>query len=599
MRASSWLLALIAAASLLAAPPQQNGGTRVYSEAGHRWYEDPAGNVTISSDGRWALLTSWSEPPRLVSLENGKEDTGRLREGMDEVGGAAFCGENALARLGARGSEKGWFLTAGAGKKLSSVPADAELVCSSAGMHMAAYRAKQSGTEVFIGTRDALASLVVDGRVASVAFAGDSGTLFMLAMQGDGSSNLLRINEGSTHPEILLRRLDAATLAHSLCVSPDGRTAYLALASSGPPDDVARQRPDAPRWLGIYSLDVPNSRLTRILQAETDLFAPTVVGNQIFYAANAERDSIVIFPLEGGPSQEVLVGAQHPTWNPNGRRIGVTYGAWRLADWALNLDGGVVPLDSRMRAAGKLQPLITGYHEDFSPVWSPDGKWIAYHSHRSSRPVAFYDAPGSADDIWLRAAGDPAAKEIRLTDVGWEAGSPDWAPDGRRLVYCGWEKGAAPLIGRCWVVTLDPSMTRAQRVEKIPLPQALHSAAWASWSPKGDEIAIEDHGEKEQRALWLVAPDGAKSQKVLEYRGTTDGGLDWTPDGNSIVFSALEGGRMQIFAIPRSGGKPRLISQDSATLILPQVSPDGRWVAASRIEFRKEIWRCPLPRPGQ
>jgi sugar lactone lactonase YvrE len=596
MRASSWFLALVAAASLLAAPPQRDGATRVYSEAGHKWYEDPALGVAISGDGRWALLMGWWEPPRLVSLENGKDETGRLREGMAEVRNAAFCGVNVLARLGARGSEKGWFLTDGAGKKLSTVPPDADLDCSSGGMHMASHRAKQSGAEVFIGTRDAqAASLVVEGRVSSAAFAGDSGTLFMLAMQVDGSSNLLRVNEGSTHAEVLLRRLDAAPDFESLCVSPDGKTAYLALASSGPPDDVARHRPDAPRWLGIYSLDIANSRLTKLFQAQTDLFAPTVVGNQIFYAANAERDSIVIIPIDGGPSQEVLAGAQHPTWHPDGKRIGVTYGAWRLADWALNLDGGVVPLDSRMRAAGKLQPLITGYHEDFSPVWSPDGKWIAYHSHRSSRPVAFYDAPGSADDIWLRAAGDPAAKEIRLTDFGWEAGSPDWAPDGRRLVFCGWEKGGAPSIGRCWVLTLDPTLSRAQRVEKIPLPKELHSAAWAAWSPKGDEIAIEDHGEKEQRALWIVAPDGAKSQKLLEYRGTTKGGLDWTPDGNNIIFSALESGRMQIFAIRRSGGKPKLISRDSATLILPQVSPDGRWVAASRIEFRKEIWRRPLP----
>jgi dipeptidyl aminopeptidase/acylaminoacyl peptidase len=435
----------------------------------------------------------------------------------------------------------------------------------------------------------------VEGLVVSAAFAGDSGTLFMIAAQGDGSSNLLRVNEGSTHPEILLRRLDAPLRVRSLSISADGRMAYLALASAGPLDDVARHRPDAARWLGIYAYDIPNARLTRIIQAQVDLFAPAVVGNQIFYAVNIERDSIVVIPVEGGPSQEVLAGAQHPTWSPDGKGIGLTYGAWRLADWGLNLDGGVVALDSRMRAAGKLLPLITGYHEDFSPVWSPDGKWIAYHSHRSSMPVASYSAPGSTDDIWLRAADDPAAKEIRLTDFGWEAGSPDWAPDGRRLVFSGWERGGARFIDRCWVVTLDPTLARAQRVEKIPLPKEVLSAASAAWSPKGDEIAVEDHGGMEQRTLWVLAPDGASPQKLLEYQGTTHGGLDWTPDGKNIIFSGLEKGRMQIFAIPRSGGNPRLISRDSATLILPQVSPDGRWVAASRIEFRKEIWRHPLP----
>src|SRR5438034_603542 len=138
-------------------------------------------------------------------------------------------------------------------------------------------------------------------------------------------------------------------------------------------------------------------------------------------------------------------GAEVPSWRPDGRQIGFVYGDWRWVDWAIDLDGGAVDVDTGGRPVGPLYPLITGYHEDFQPVWSPRGRWVAYHSHRAKTPVPSYLAPGSSDDIWLRRVGAPARdpSEIRLTDFGWEAGPPDWSRDGTRLLFVSWERGGA------------------------------------------------------------------------------------------------------------------------------------------------------------
>jgi Tol biopolymer transport system component len=268
-----------------------------------------------------------------------------------------------------------------------------------------------------------------------------------------------------------------------------------------------------------------------------------------------------------------------------------TYGGWRLADWALNLDAGVVGMDSQARRTSKMKPIITGYHEDFTPAWSPDGKWIAYHSHRSRTPVSFYEAAGSTDDLYLRRVSGEPSEEIRLTDFGWEDGVADWSPDSRQLVFDSWERGGPQGVSKPWIVTIDPSNGKRVRVERLPLPDPIKNATGESWSPKGDEIAFEERTEGNGRILWVVSTDGKRAEKLVEYTSSTYGGLDWMPDGKTIVYGALAGERMQLFAIPRSGGPPQQLTNDPANLMHPQVSPDGRWIACTRMAQSKEIRR--------
>jgi len=98
-----------------------------------------------------------------------------------------------------------------------------------------------------------------------------------------------------------------------------------------------------------------------------------------------------------------------------------------------------------------------------------------------------------------------------------------------------------------------------------------------------------------RHALWIAASDGTSARKVTEYSMATYGGVSWTPDGKALVYAALSGGRMQLFAIPAAGGTPQQLTHDSGNVLHPRVSPSGTLIAATRLAHRKEIWRVALP----
>ena len=241
---------------------------------------------------------------------------------------------------------------------------------------------------------------------------------------------------------------------------------------------------------------------------------------------------------------------------PEGKRLAFVTGGWRLADWALNLDAGIIDVDADGKPASTVRPLVTGFHEDFTPTWSPDGGWIAYHSHRSPMPVPTYGSAGSADDLFLRRPAGKAKEEIRLTDFGWEVGPGDWSPDGQKLVFTSWEKGGTPGVSFPWIVTIDPASGKVSRTERLPLPEPIEGEDEAVWSPTRDEIAVIEKTVGKGRTIWVVSGDGKQPQRLIDFTSTTYGGIGWTPDGKTIVYAGLAGTRMQIFAVERSGSIP-------------------------------------------
>ncbi len=573
----------------------------VYSESPVAWYEAANDSAEISGDGKWALyFHPLGRQMKLISLETRREEAGRLSADLDRVFSATFIMGNDLARLGERAGQRGWFLPTPGGPRLCSVPPDAIPEWSPDGSAAAYFRFRPGDQGLFIVDPQGEKQYSVEGTVTGLAWSPEGRLVYVLAWHEDGLTSLVRINRETGAIETLAKDLDALPWPSSdLDVSSDGQRLYVALASPAAPIAEGRHQPTADRDLDIYELELATGARRVVVQEPGDDFSPTVANGFLYWTHNDIRDSVVVFPSSGGGTRVVQDGAEIPYWSPDGKKIAFTYGGWRLADWALNLDAGVVDVDSQARPQSKMKPIVTGYHEDFTPTWSPDSKWIAYHSHRSSTPVSSYESEGSTDDLYLCRVTEGTREEIRLTDFGWEDGVADWSPDSRKLVFDSWERGGPPGVSKPWIVTIDPSTGKPVKVERLPLPDPIKNATWESWSPKGDEIAFEEDTQGNGRILWVISIDRKRAEKLAEYTSSTYGGLDWTPDGKTIVYGALAGERMQIFAVPRSGGTPRQLTHDSANLMHPQVSPDGRWIACTRMAQTKEIRRLDLAKPAE
>lgn len=499
---------------------------------------------------------------------------------------------------GRRGEERGWFRTDdsnGAAARIESLPLGRFVAWSPSG-ELLAYASNAEPTTLFVGAADGTpeaTSYPLSGSLLAAAWLDT--TLVVLVADDRGLSSLHAVVPATGEMRTVADGLDGQWGRPQIAVSDDRRFAYLALASAGVPDPEARHDPDADRDLDIYQIDLATGERRPVIQTSSEELAPSIAGGVLYWVAIETRAQVVLVPMEGGDAHIVAEDVQGPMWRPDSRAIGVTTGDWRLADWALNLDGGVVEIDANGGAASSVVPIITGYHEDFSPVWSPDGRWIAYHSHRSATAVAKYGGEGSSDDIYVRRPDAPTSEEIRLTDFGQEVGNPDWAPDGRRLLMDSWDEGGG---SSTWIIELDPETGAAVGRSRIPPPQATRgSPSWGAWSPTREEIALvfalpPGDGEAE---LWILAPDGSNARRPLTYTGLRFGygGVDWSADGESLIYSARVDERVQLFSIPRAGGEPRQLTNDAANLMHPQVSPDGRWVAATRVRHHRRIMRRP------
>src|SRR6266699_2145341 len=84
-------------------------------------------------------------------------------------------------------------------------------------------------------------------------------------------------------------------------------------------------------------------------------------------------------------------------------------------------------------ASKKTAQLTSGDFDDSEPVWSPDGKSLAFTSNRSTPdPDRNYNT-----DIWVVAA-DNTDKGAHLTQVTANPGSdrsPTWSPDGKWIAF--------------------------------------------------------------------------------------------------------------------------------------------------------------------
>src|SRR5205814_2150030 len=222
-----------------------------------------------------------------------------------------------------------------------------------------------------------------------------------------------------------------------------------------------------------------------------------------------------------------------------------------------------------------------------SPVWSPDGKAIAY----AGRP----DGSHGHYQVMVRYLESSMPQQV--TRLAEDSTPIAWAPDGMRILFT---SRHAP--GGVWSISVAGG-----EPESFFAMDAVSKAV--AVSPDLGTVAVVRRGEDHLYGLWISSPPNAAPRKytpdaINSHALYNETQLRFSPDGKSILlFMKRDRGRDEAWLIPYPAG-----SGQPPKLVLPNLPsyggtptfawmPDNRRVAlsiASSSDGIPQLWLADL-----
>lgn len=210
------------------------------------------------------------------------------------------------------------------------------------------------------------------------------------------------------------------------------------------------------------------------------------------------------------------------------------------------------------REGGRVRELTPGKWKDSAPVWSPDGKRIAFLSDR--------DGTEQIHVMW------PETREVaQLTHLERPPENLSWAPDGKRIAFSLFVPEKKPALE----VKLPDAPTGAQRAKPAVVIDRL---AWA----------LDGRGPLPPGNTHLFVLDAALggTPRPITSGRYNHGRPEWSADGKTIYTSAIrkpdaeyQRGNSEIYAIDLETLAVKALTDRKGPDLDPRVSPDGRWIA--------------------
>lgn len=300
----------------------------------------------------------------------------------------------------------------------------------------------------------------------------------------------------------------------------------------------------------LNELRGPTRDLTVELREGTNMAAaPSPDGRRIVFSA---QGALWVMPVGGGQARRITDYRLEPTapvWSPDGKRIAFQNYApeGNFHIWTISPEGH------------HATEITTGPYDDREPAWLPDGSGLVFSSDRSG---------DGQYKIWSVALG--GAAPVQLTTGPGAESNPVVSPDGARLAYVdGANVVTAPVAGGA--------------------PTIVAPGTAPAWTPDGASLVYQNAA----RQLVVAGAQVTTDEDIFPFpvRFLPNGRFLYTADGKIRTRDALGANRADIdfraalklrrpvFKHPKDRGFDNFDTRPVRGISAPALSPDGQSIA--------------------
>ena len=194
--------------------------------------------------------------------------------------------------------------------------------------------------------------------------------------------------------------------------------------------------------------------------------------------------------------------------------------------------------------------------QDFIPIteFTYD---LAPSAKESEFTFTFSRGLGQGSELWLAKQDGRIVQQLYADQFNYISFAR-WSPDGRQIAFIKIPDTQTPFtVGELWVIPSTSAQgTDGSNARKLADADAGHGYA-ATWSPDGRRVAFvvrenpeDKDADQSSEALisnvYVVDVESGKVKQVTSFDNARVETPFWSPDGNTLAFSVVSNGRMQV-----------------------------------------------------
>jgi len=220
---------------------------------------------------------------------------------------------------------------------------------------------------------------------------------------------------------------------------------------------------------------------------------------------------------------------------------------------------------------GDLTNITNHTAHESGPVWSHDGKRIAFQSNRDNNFEIYVTDPDGSNVTRLTTSTTEALKSENSDDR-----HPDWSPDGTKILFYSDRDGD----GEIYVMSAGDSDGDGNGDNLIQLTNNADEDRRADWSHDGTKIVFSSSRDAGKKAHEIYVMD-ADGSNVTRLTNNLNGDRQpaWSPDGTKIAFRSDRDGNWEVYVMDANGTHQKRLTVNDGVDRHAEWSPDGTKIA--------------------